>query len=356
MNILKLTQGSIEWSAARAKHFCASEAAAAMGVSKYTTRSELLHQKATGLTEEVSPAKQRIFDAGHEAEAKARAIAESIAGKEFFPVVATMEVDGLPLLASFDGIDMMEDIIWENKLLNSSLVEQVQCAELEPHYWAQLEHQLLVSGAKRALFTTSDGTPQGTHHAWYESDTERRAQVIAAWKQFAADLAAYVPPEVTVKPTGRTPDNLPALRIELTGQVTTSNLSEYKDHALAVFAGINKDLQTDQDFADAEKTVKWCADIEERLAAAKQHALSQTQSIDQLFSTIDEISAEARRVRLDLDKLVKAQKESIRSEIVLTASAKLKAHIAELNAGNRQAADACDQCGLCRSHQRQAQH
>ena len=37
-------QGSAAWHAARAKHFCASEAAAALGLSKYTTRDELLRQ------------------------------------------------------------------------------------------------------------------------------------------------------------------------------------------------------------------------------------------------------------------------------------------------------------------------
>jgi predicted phage-related endonuclease len=65
--------------------------------------------------------------------------------------------------------------------------------------------------------------------------------------------------------------------------------------------------------------VKWCGDVETRLEAAKQHALSQTSSIDVLFRTIDEISAEARRVRLEVDKLVKARKESIREEIVHAA-------------------------------------
>ena len=162
-------QGSAAWHAARTKHFCASEAAAALGLSKYTTRDELLRQKATGLTEEVSPAKQRIFDAGHEAEALARPIAEEIAGTEFFPVVATREVEGMALLASFDGIDLLDEVIWENKLLNQALVLQVQAGDLEPHYYLQLEHQLLVSGAQRALFTTSNGTPEGTHPLWYES-------------------------------------------------------------------------------------------------------------------------------------------------------------------------------------------
>ena len=326
-------QGSPSWHAARAKHFCASEAAAALGLSKYTTRDKLLRQKATGLAEEVSPAKQRIFDAGHQAEALARPIAEGIAGTEFFPVVATREVDGMPLLASFDGIDLMDELIWENKLLNQSLVQQVQAGDLEPHYWLQLEHQLLVSGATRALFTTSDGTPEGTHPLWYESKPERRAQLIAGWKQFAADLAAWVPPEAAPAPVvGKTPDNLPALLIQVTGAVTASSLPEFKAHALEVFKGINRTLTTDQDFATAESTVKWCADVESRLAAAKEHALSQTATIDELFKTIDDISAEARRTRLELDKLVKARKEEIRGEIVAGGIAALRKHIAKLNA------------------------
>lgn len=203
-------QGSPAWHAARSKHFCASEAAAALGLSKYSTRDELLRQKATGITEEVGAAKQRIFDAGHDAEALARPIAEGIAGTEFYPVVGTREVEGMALLASFDGIDVLDDLIWENKLLNQSLLQQVQAGDLEPHYWLQLEHQLLVSGASRALFTTSDGTPEGTHPLWYESKPERRAQLIAGWRQFAADLAAWVPPEAKPAPVvAKTVGSLP---------------------------------------------------------------------------------------------------------------------------------------------------
>lgn len=325
-------QGSSAWHAARVRHFCASEAAAAMGVSKYQTRDELLHQKHTGLAPEVDAAKQRLFDAGHAAEAGARAIAEQIADTEFAPLVGVETIKGMPLLASFDGIDMMGETLWENKLWSQSLVTQVEACELEPHYWAQLEHQLIVSGGERVLFTTSDGTAENTRHLWYMSIPERRAQVLAAWQQFAADLAAYVPPAAAApKATGRTPENLPALLIEVTGQVTASNLREYKEHALAVFAGINRNLSTDQDFADAEQAVKWCADVESRLAAAKQHALSQTASIDELFRTVDEISAEARRVRLDLDKLVKAEKEARRAEIVRRAHMALNEHVSALN-------------------------
>lgn len=325
-------QGSPEWLAARSKHFCASEAAAMMGVSRHATRVELLQQKATGLSEEVGPEKQRLFDRGHAAEAMARPIAEGIIGEELCPVVGVKNVDGLPLLASLDGLTFIGDVLWENKLPNVSLVEQVRTNQLEPHYWSQLEHQLLVSGADRALFTASDGTVENTHHCWYTSQPERRQQIIDGWRQFQADLANWKPQAAEVKPAGKSPETLPALRIEVTGAVSASNLDEFKAHALAVFQGIKRDPSTDDEFADAEKTVKWCADVEARLAAAKEHALSQTSDIDKLFKAIDDISAEARRVRLDLDKVVKARKDQIRIEIVQEHQRALQEHVDGLNA------------------------
>jgi hypothetical protein len=100
---------------------------------------------------------------------------------------------------------------------------------------------------------------------------------------------------------------------------------------MAVFDGINTNLDSDEDFADAEKTVKWCADVEDRLAAAKTHALSQTADIDELFRTIDDITAEARRKRLELDKLVKSRKEEKKTEVVTGARIALGQYIADLN-------------------------
>jgi hypothetical protein len=90
-------------------------------------------------------------------------------------------------------------------------------------------------------------------------------------------------------------------------------------------------LTTDQDFADAEKAVKWCTDVESRLEAAKAHALSQTASIDELFKTIDDIAAEAKRVRLDLAKLVTSRKEAIKQQVVHNAIGMLAEHVMNLN-------------------------
>lgn len=330
--IVELQQGSEAWLQHRARSFNASELAAAMGVSPYMTRTELIAQKATGLVPEVDAAKQRIFDSGHRYEAIARPWAEDIIGEELFPVVLAAEVDGMRLSASLDGQTMAGDITWEHKSLNENLRQSLDAGVIPDEYHPQMEQGLMLSGASRCLFMASNGDRDTMRFAWYESQPTLRAKIIPIWKQVQADAATYVPSIVTAdKPTGKAPDTLPALRIEVTGMVTASNLAEFKETALAAIRSVNRDLTSDQDFADAEQSVKWCEEVETRLKAAKEHALSQTASIDQLFKTIDDISAEARKVRLELDKLVKARKEELRSQIVSKSRDAYDAHILTLN-------------------------
>ena len=328
MKIHSVIQGSEAWHALRANYFTASEAPAMMGASKQMKRTELLSAKKTGLDRDVSWWVQKyLFDKGHEAEALARPILEARIGEDLFPVVGT---DG-DLLASLDGCTMLGETLFEHKMWNEQLAADVLAGDLDPHYYWQLEQQLLVSGAEKVIFVCSDGTEDNFVSMEYTPVPGRAATLIAGWKQFQADLLDFTPVEVVAEAVGKKPDSLPALRIEVTGMVTASNLEQFKAHSLAVFDSINTALETDQHFADAEKTVKWCGDVEERLAAAKQHALSQTESIDALFRTIDEISAEARNKRLMLDKLVKARKISIREDIVMSAAKALQVHIDQIN-------------------------
>lgn len=335
MHITNLTQGTPEWIAHRAKHFNASDAPAMMGVSSYKTRTELLHELHTGIPKEVDPITQRLFDDGHRFEALARPLAEKIIGDDLYPVVGTLG----RLSASFDGLTIDEGIAYEHKTLNETLqavmVEGCAGAELPMEYQVQMEQQCMVSGAASVLFMASkwDEFDQliEERHCWYASNPQLAERISAGWAQLERDLSDFKPEPVAAKPIGKAPDHLPALHIEVTGMVTASNLDAFKEHALAVFAGINRDLTTDGDFADAEKTVKWLGDAESRLKAAKDHALAQTESIEVLFRAIDDISGEARRVRLELDRLIKARKEAIRSEIVAGGVAALKAHVASLN-------------------------
>ncbi|KRG63925.1 hypothetical protein ABB26_10135 [Stenotrophomonas humi] len=336
MKIINLIQGTPDWHAHRAQHHNASDAPAMMGCSPYKTRAQLLREVATGVAQEVDAATQRRFDDGHRFEDLARPLAEQIIGEELFPVTGT---NG-KLSASFDGLTMDGETAFEHKSLNDQLRQAMRDelefgGDLPLHYQVQMEQQLLVSGAERVLFMASKWNGEELveeRHCWYVSNAELRAKIVAGWKQYEVDVAAYEPeaPAALVA-TGSAPDQMPALRIEVTGMVTASNLAEWKEQAIAVFQNISKDLVTDQDFADAEKTVKWCGDIEDQLKGAKQHALSQTESIDALFRTIDAISEQARSTRLALDKLVTKRKEERRTEIGNAARRAVQDHVRAIN-------------------------
>jgi len=340
VKIQELQQGSPEWLAYRVGHFNASDAPAMLGVSPYKTRDQLLREMHTGIAEAVDAGQQKRFDNGHRLEALARPHAEKIVGEDLYPVTGS---NGR-LSASFDGLTLDETRGFEHKALNAELraafraIADGDGTEALPlHYRVQMEQQIYVCGGDRVLFVASefdaDGNLVEMHYVWYEPDAELRAQILRGWDQFAADLAAYKLPEPEpVAPVGRSPETLPALAIEIRGQVVASNLPAFKQTALAAIRSVNRDLQTDQDFADAEKAVKWCSEVEDKLAAAKQHALGQTASIDELLRTMDDISAEARRVRLDLDKLVTSRKQQLKEGEVAKTRAALAEHVAALNA------------------------
>lgn len=327
MKVHNVQQGTPEWHALRSSYFTASEAPAMKGASKFQTRNDLLAMKKTGIVPDVTPQQQAAFDRGHATEEMARPLAEEDIGEELYPIVGTSG----NLLASMDGATMLGDVLFEHKLWNEKVVTQIRAGELEPHYYWQLEQQLLVSGAERVLFVCSDGTRDKYVSMEYSPVPGRREELIAGWAQFEQDLGEFVVKQDKVEAIGTAPDQLPALRIDVTGMVTASNLEAFKSHALAVIADINTDLSTDKDFADADATVKWCGEVEDKLKAAKEHALSQTESIDVLFKAIDDITAETRRKRLELEKLVKARKDMIRSDIVMDAAKALQDHIDQIN-------------------------
>jgi putative phage-type endonuclease len=327
MQVHNVQQGTPEWHALRSSYFTASEAPAMMGASKFQTRNDLLAMKKTGIVPDVTPQQQAAFDRGHATEEMARPLVEEMIGEELYPIVGTSG----NLLASMDGATMLGDVLFEHKLWNEKVVAQIRAGELEPHYYWQLEQQLLVSGAERVIFVCSDGTNNKFAHMEYSPVPGRREQLVAGWAQFEQDLGEFVPQQAKVEVLGSAPDQLPALRIDVTGMVTASNLDAFKSHALAVISDINTELSTDKDFADADATVKWCGEVEDKLKAAKEHALSQTESIDVLFKAIDDIAAETRRKRLELEKLIKARKDIIRSDIVMDAAKALQAHIDQIN-------------------------
>lgn len=332
MKIHELRQGSIEWHEFRSKRRTASDAPAMMGASPYKTRNQLLQEKYTGVTPEVGSWTKKLYDLGHVIEALARALIEKDIGVDLYPVTGSHDSQEI-LAASFDGITLEGDIIYEHKMLNNAIRACEITDDLPLVYRIQMEQQLFVSGAKKCLFVATHWDAEELvekRDFWYYPDLALRQQILDGWDQFASDLANYSYVEPKVEVIGRSPDALPALYIELSGHVAMSNLADFKEHALAVLATIKTQFDTDEDFANAEKTAKWCKEVESKLELKKQEALAQIQSIDALFKAIDEIKDEARQKRLALEKSVKNQKEDIRYKKVLAATDEFKSHVAAL--------------------------
>ncbi|MGH8334240.1 MAG: hypothetical protein ACRER3_19485, partial [Pseudomonas fluorescens] len=242
-------------------------------------------------------------------------------------------VDGLAkrLLASMDGATMAIDVLFEHKLLNQDLVAAIATGELDPHYYWQLEQQLLVSGAKEVVFVCSDGTEENWHELVYTPVKGRAEQLIAGWQQFEDDLADFEFTERKPQAVANSIESLPALIVQVKGEVTQSNLQPYKEKVLSFIRSINTNLATDQDFADAEGAAKFCGSAEKSLDDVKKNALAQTNSIDELFKAVDEMKVELRNKRLELEKLVKSRKEAVRIEIKLKADLDFQTYVTELN-------------------------
>lgn len=335
MTVHDVQQGSPEWHALRAQHFCASEAAAMMGVSPYMTRSELLRQKATGIIPEVDAATQRRFDDGHATEAAFRPVVERIIGEDLYPVVGTLEVEGLPLLASFDGLTMDWQTGYEHKRINNDLraLREADAPMVPDQYVWQLEQQMLVSGARGIWFCASDGTEDDSLTIYYESDPELRAQLIAGWKQFKADLEAYVEPEYIPAPVGKTVTSLPAVSVNVSGAIDVRDNFQVFQTALTDFieTRLIREPKTDQDFADLDLQIKALEEAEKALKGAEANMLSQVESVDLAKRTLDQLHKLARDNRLAAEKLLAAKKESIKADIVNEGRAALLEHVEALN-------------------------
>ncbi|MGB1561595.1 MAG: YqaJ viral recombinase family protein [Sinimarinibacterium flocculans] len=335
MRTLNLPQGSPEWEAHRAKSRNASDAPVVMGESPYVTRAELVRQYATGIRKEVDAATQLRFARGLEVEPALVALAESIVGDEFLPQVGVTD-DGY-LSASFDGVNYAETVICEVKQANAEKQAAIARGEIpKADFWQIVQQFAVCDMASKCIYLVGDGTPDGTAHmeilrTQVEDDIPK---LRAAWAQFDADVAAYQPEPAKAEVVAAPVEGFGALMLRVEGRVLASNLDAFKAGAEAFIARLPKpaELQTDQDFADADAAVKACAEAESRIKAAKDAALAQMADVDAVMRAADTIAETIRAARLALDKAVKAEKENRRSEFIRSGVDAVRDHYASINA------------------------
>ena len=332
MKTHELTQGSPEWLALRSEHYNASEAPSIFGESKYKSRTALMNEK-KGVKEVISSHLQKIFNKGHETEDQARDVLD-FEGQTYTPMVCTLEVEGLPLLASLDGITEDGKHIFEHKLWNETLAENVRNQVLEPTYYWQLEQQLLVSGAEAALFVVSDGTIHKREMMYYTSIPERRTKLIAGWHEFKKDLEGH---EVKAKKevvVAAEQESFPLIKCSVEGSMVVSNLGEYipvikklADEQMKIV------LESDQDFADKESFNK-------NVKAGRATLKTQATDIEKQFESLAEFNGFVKQADTILQKLqshgekqVKESKEAKKVSIINNAYTEYNKHLVDLSEG-----------------------
>jgi putative phage-type endonuclease len=336
MKIVNVQQNSPEWHAHRGQYLNASDAPAMLGESKYKTRDQLLHEKATGITKEVDLGTQKLFDDGHKYEALARPIAEKIIGVELYPVTATAG----KYSASFDGIDMTETVIFEHKSLNNELRKcftDTGMIELPLMYRIQMEQQLMISGAEKCLFMASKWSDDETlieeNHFWYRPDLELRQRIVDGWALFEKDLATFTAPEVKEKVVAEVVEALPAPSIVAQGKLVASNLEAITPQFDTYLAETPRSgFKTDLDFANAEANSKNSRKMAKTLDDTCEAVIAQQSDINQAITVMRKYAKEFNALGLALEKAVTAEKELIKTNAILAAKNKYAAHVTTLQA------------------------
>ena len=327
MKTAQMTQGSDDWHAHRAKHYNASDAPAMMGVSKYMKRDDLVALYATGVMPEIDEYTQKIFDDGHRFEALARPLAEDFIGEELSPVIAT---EG-EYSASLDGATFAGTINFEHKSLNDEIRNCTAAADLHMMYRVQMEHQNLCSpSTEKTLFMAScwDDSDQliDKRWFWYEPDLALRQRIIDGWAQFAEDVKNYKAPEPTKTVVGDPVAVLPMPAVIAEGKLVQSNIGQITPRFDAYLAGVNTELTTDQHFADATENAKTCRIMAKKLRSVADSVIAQMSSVAEVDSILRQYEKKMDAMGLQLEKLVKAEKEAIKQRAIVNAQTAYKDH------------------------------
>jgi putative phage-type endonuclease len=195
MKIIDLEQGSPEWLLYRRSKKMASEAAALLRVSPWTPRTpyELWEVKFGRREVRVTPAMAR----GVELEATARALYEVTRSDLMVPYVVEGEGD---YATSLDGLSFDGDRILEIKCpwkgTASDLWARAARGQIPPHYQAQVQMELFVTGADACDFAVYAGDAHRLTIIEVRHDLGMQARIRAAWDAFWPDyLAGRAPGE-----------------------------------------------------------------------------------------------------------------------------------------------------------------
>lgn len=182
MQIIKLEQGSQEWLEYRKNKFNASEAGAVLGINPFKPRNqlELAHLK-YGDLEIFQTDRMR---AGSEAEESIREfVNKEFAFSSFEPVVGVWD-ENEAFSASLDGYDEALNEILEIKNSQTEFEKVKQTKAPSEHYYAQIQHQLLVSQAELCNYAVRNPETSEVITIIVKPNKAFQKKLISAWIKF----------------------------------------------------------------------------------------------------------------------------------------------------------------------------
>lgn len=143
-----MEQKTEAWLTFRSKRIGASEAPIIMGDSPYSTPYKLLATKRGLVPRQLS---NFAIDRGNRFEPVARALYELDTGLEL-PAAILVHPRYDFIMASLDGYDKARSVACEIKIAGREVFEAAKAGLVHQNYYAQVQHQLEVTGAKENHF------------------------------------------------------------------------------------------------------------------------------------------------------------------------------------------------------------
>jgi len=184
----QLPQGSKKWLEVRNQHGTASEVAAVLELSPWTPKTPLQLWKVKN-----GEIKIKLTDAmriGSETEDEARKLFENITNTKYKPCCITDTINGLPLMASLDGMERGKG----NSILEIKVPFSGSCSplwanmeldeELPMHYVLQMQQQMLLSKQNQCSFWVYDRKNKVGLHRIVKQDKKIQQQILNGWAKY----------------------------------------------------------------------------------------------------------------------------------------------------------------------------
>ena len=189
--------GSTEWKELRRSKITATDAASILGIG-FLTPYQLWLRKITGEEEKDNPAMER----GRRLEEEARAIFQEKMIYEVKPMVV-LHPKHPWLMATLDGVNLEHSVLLEIKCPGNKNHEIAAWdGEVPPMYYAQMQHQMMVTGIKKGVYMSyHPGHVKPVVYLDVHEDTKFIEEMFEKEQAFYEHMKAMTPPPLCQKDT-----------------------------------------------------------------------------------------------------------------------------------------------------------